>query len=63
MLPSVLSGVVLGLDLWKKRGVVLRGKGKGDGNGRVEVLKKNNMLVRCPNCKRGFQQAFSFVRF
>ena len=61
--PSVLSGVVLGLDLWKKRGVVLRGKGKGDGNGRVEVLRKSNMLVRCPNCRRVFSKPLVMLDF
>ena len=52
--PSVLSGVVLGLDFWDKR---------NDAKGVVKGLERNNMLVRCPNCEHVFSKPLVMLDF
>lgn len=62
--PSVLSGVVLGLDFWDKRGSVFKRGVKRDGaKGVIKGLERNNMLVRCPNCEHVFSKPLVMLDF
>ena len=65
-LPMVLSGAVLVFS-FLRRGyseerhvVMLEGKG---GNGEVEVVRENHMVISCPKCKRVFGRPLVMLDF
>jgi uncharacterized Zn-finger protein len=64
--PSVLSAIALGLDVWRKikgkkpvsrRSVVKRADVK------VQVSNGNSMLISCPSCKKTFRKPLVMLDF
>ena len=64
--PSVLSGIALGLDVWKKikskKPVSRRSMVRPVGV-KAQPLKGNSMLISCPSCKKTFRKPLVMLDF
>ena len=64
--PSVLSAIALGLDVWRKikgkKPVSRRSMVKPVGV-KAQSLKGNSMVISCPSCKRTFGKPLVMLDF
>jgi uncharacterized Zn-finger protein len=64
--PSVLSAIVLGLDVWReiksKKPVSRRSVAKRAGV-KVQPLNGNSMLISCPSCNKTFRKPLAMLDF
>jgi len=63
--PSVLSAIVLGLDVWEKfksKQRISRNMGKR-ASVKVQPLKGNSMVVSCPSCNKTFRKPLVMLDF